>query len=143
MTPRAVLGTGLVLAGAFLDVPIALGLGMVLVGFEVLRAIWLRRGLRGVGHRRSLQSSRVAWGEMTGLFIEVWNRSLLPISWLRVDEAISEDVLVRDRALLPGDLGDLTLRNTWSLGPGEIVRRRLEVGASRRGDALVDARSRW
>ena len=133
MTARAVLGAVLVLAGAFLNVPIALGLGLVLVGFELLRAVWVRRGLSGVGHRRLLMSSRIAWGEMTGLVIEVWNRSRLPISWLRVDEALSSDVVVRDRDLLPGDLNDMTLRNTWSLGPRELVRRRLEIGATRRG----------
>lgn len=133
MTARAVLGTVLVLGGAFLDVPIALGLGLVLVGFELLRGVWVRRGLKGVGHRRTLVSSRVAWGEATGLLIEVWNSTRLPISWLRVDEAVSGDVIVRDRSLRPGDLGEQTLRNTWSLGPRERVRRRLEVGATRRG----------
>lgn len=133
MTARAVLGTVLILAGAFLNVPIALGLGLVLVGFELLRGTWVRRGLSGVGHRRTLVSSRVAWGEMTGLAIEVWNRTRLPISWLRVDEAVSSDVIVRDRSLLPGDLRDLTLRNTWSLGPRQLVRRQLEIGGSRRG----------
>ena len=133
MTARAVLGTALVVGGSLLGVPIALGLGLVLVGFELLRAVWVRRGLKGVGHRRLLGSSRIAWGEMTGLVIEVWNQSLLPISWLRVDEALSADVVVRDRDLLPGDLNDLTLRNTWSIGPRELVRRRLEIGAVRRG----------
>ena len=133
MTARAVLGTFLTLAGAFLNVPIALGLGLVLVGFEVLRFAWVRRGLRGVGHRRSMGSSRVAWGEMTQLVIEVWNRSRLPISWLRVDESLSSDVLVRGRDLVPGELGDMTLRNTWSLGPRELVRRTLEIGGTGRG----------
>ena len=75
----------------------------------------------------------MAWGEATGLLIEVWNRSRLPISWLRVDESVSQDVVVRGRDLLAGDLSDLTLRNTWSLGPRQLVRRRLEIGASRRG----------
>ena len=128
MTARAVLGTVLVLAGAFLDVPIALGLGLILVGFELIRVVWVRRGLSGVGHRRTVAASRVAWGEMTELMIEVWNRSRLPISWLRVDEAVSDDVVVRDRDLLAGDMGDMTLRNTWSLGPG-----RSSGGTSRSG----------
>ncbi len=133
MTAQAVVGSILVVAGAFLDVPIALGLGLVLIGFAVVRATWVRRGLRGVGHRRHLASRRVAWGERTGLEIEVSNRGRLPISWLRVDEALSADLVVDGRRLLPGDLGDETLRNTWSLGPRETVRRRLEIGATRRG----------
>lgn len=133
MTGRAVLGSILIIAGAFLDVPIALGLGLVLIGFTAVRAAWVRRGLRGVGHRRHLVSRRVAWGETTRLVIEVWNRGHLPISWLRVDEALSADLVVEGRTLLPGDLGDETLRNTWSLGPHETVRRQLDIGASHRG----------
>ena len=133
MTPRAVLGTFLILAGAALNVPIALGLGLVVAGFELIRAVWVRRGLRDIGHRRTLAASRIAWGEMAQLVIEVWNRSRLPVSWLRADEAVSSDVLVRGRDLVPGELGDMTLRNTWSLGPRELARRTLEIGATGRG----------
>ncbi len=133
MNPRAVLGAILVLAGAFLDVPIALSLGLILVGFELLRVIWVRRGMAAVGHRRRMLARHVAWGETTGLVTEVWNRSRLPISWLRVDEAVAEGVTVDDHDLLPGELGDLTLRYTWSIGPRELVRRTLQIGAAGRG----------
>ena len=133
MTVRTVLGLVLVLAGAFLSVPIAIGLGLVTVGFELVRQPWRARGVRGVGYRRRLSSAHVPWGETTTLTIEVWNRSRLPISWLRSDDAISGDAVVAERRLLPGELGDLTLRNTWTLGPRELVRRRLQVGGSRRG----------
>ena len=133
MTGRAVLGAVLVIVGALIDVPIALGLGLAVIGFEALHEVWVTRGLAGVGYRRHLGSSRVPWGETTELSIEVWNRSRLPLSWLRADDAISGDLIVRDRTLLPGSLGDLTLRNTWTLGPRELVRRRLHIGATRRG----------
>lgn len=133
MTGRAVLGVVLVVAGALLDVPIALGLGLAVIGFEALHQVWVMRGLAGVGYRRHLAASRVPWGETTDLTIEVWNRSRLPLSWLRADDAVSSDLVVQDRTLLPGTLGDLTLRNTWTLGPRELVRRHLHVGAARRG----------
>jgi uncharacterized protein (DUF58 family) len=133
MAGRAVLGVGLVLAGAFLDVPIALALGVVTVGFELVRRPWLTNAIAGVGYRRHLSSRRVPWGESATLTIEVWNRTRLPLSWLRSDDAISEQATLRERRLLPGDLADLTLRNTWTLGPRELVRRRLHLGASRRG----------
>jgi uncharacterized protein (DUF58 family) len=133
VTVRAILGLVLVFAGAFMGVPIAIGLGLVTVGFELVRQPWIARGVRGVGYRRRLSSAHVPWGETTTLTIEVWNRSRLPISWLRSDDAISGQAVVSERRLLPGDLGDLTLRNTWTLGPRELVRRRLQVGATRRG----------
>jgi uncharacterized protein (DUF58 family) len=133
MPARAVLGLALVLAGAFLDVPIALALGVVTVGFELVRRPWLTGAIAGVGYRRHLSSRRVPWDEMATLTIEVWNRTRLPLSWLRSDDEISGHAVVRERLLLPGELGDLSLRNTWTLGPRELVRRRLHVGATRRG----------
>jgi hypothetical protein len=133
MAGRAVLGVALVLAGAFLDVPIALALGVVTVGFELVRRPWLSNAIGGVGYRRHLSSRHVPWGEAATLTIEVWNRTRLPLSWLRSDDAISEHATVRERRLLPGELGDLNLRNTWTLGPRELVRRRLHLGAARRG----------
>jgi uncharacterized protein (DUF58 family) len=133
MAGRAVLGVALVLAGAFLDVPIALALGVVTVGFELVRRPWLSSAIAGVGYRRHLSSRHVPWGEAATLTIEVWNRTRLPLSWLRSDDAISEHATVHERRLLPGELGDLNLRNTWTLGPRELVRRRLHLGADRRG----------
>jgi uncharacterized protein (DUF58 family) len=130
---RAVLGIGLVLAGAFLDVPIALALGVVTVGFELVRRPWLTSAISGVGYRRHLSTRHVPWDEVATLTIEVWNRTRLPLSWLRTDDEISGHAVVRERRLLPGDLGDLSLRNTWTLGPRELVRRRLHVGATHRG----------
>lgn len=133
MNGRAVLGALLILLGASVGVPIALSLGIVLVGFELVRLIWVRRGLSSVGHRRRLQSRHVPWGETTGLEVEVWNRSRLPISWLRVDEALDAGLDVQGENLIPGDLGDMTLRNTWSVGSRELIRRHHDVGATGRG----------
>ncbi len=133
MNARAVVGLGLVLAGALLDVQIALALGVVTVGFEAVRRPWLRRGVDGIGYRRHLSSDRIPWGEEVLLTLEAWNERRLPISWLRTDDAMTADLVVRDRPLRPGELGDLTLRNTWTLGPRELVRRRLHLGARHRG----------
>lgn len=133
MAARTVLGLVLVLAGAFLDVPIALALGVVTIGFELVRRPWLTGAIAGVGYRRHLSSRHVPWDEVATLTIEVWNRTRLPLSWLRTDDAISGHAVVPERRLVPGDLDDLNLRNTWTLGPRELVRRRLHVGASRRG----------
>jgi uncharacterized protein (DUF58 family) len=133
MTFRAALGILLVLAGAWLDVQIALALGVVTVGFELVRRPWLTRGTAGIGYRRALSSGRIPWGETVTLTVETWNLTRLPVSWLRTDDAISAELVVREQRLRAGELGELTLRNTWTLGPRELVRRRLHVGANRRG----------
>ena len=43
-----------------------------------------------------------------------------PRSWVRTDDAISEDAVVHGRSLLPGEFLDFTLQNTWTLGPREL-----------------------
>ena len=45
MTIEGAVGIGLLLAGSFLGVPVAVVLGIVVVLFEVVRQIWSRRGL--------------------------------------------------------------------------------------------------
>ena len=123
MTPRLVLGIGLVLAGAALDVSIAIALGIVTVGFEATHILWARRGIQAVGIRRRLGSHRVPWGETTPLTLEAWNRGALPLSWVRTDDAVTDHAVVPGRTLLPGELSDRILRNTWTLGPRELESR--------------------
>lgn len=80
MGGRGVFGGALVVLGAILGVPVAIGLGVVLVGFDAIHALGVRRGLHGVGHERALGRGRVAWGDTTSLSIAVSNRARWPIS---------------------------------------------------------------
>lgn len=133
MTGQLIVAVGLILAGTFLDAPIAVVLGVVSLLLELVRQVWARRGVTGVFYRRRLGRDRASWGDEIPLTIEVWNRKRLPLAWLRADDAVSPAVVVRERLLTIGDAGKQNFRNVWTLAPFERVARYYHVGAERRG----------
>jgi uncharacterized protein (DUF58 family) len=133
MTATAFLAILLLLAGAFLDVPVAIVLSIVVLLLEVVRAVWARFGLERVTYRRILERDRMTWGEEIPTAIEVWNRKRMPLAWLRAEDEASPGVVVRERTLVIGARGGRVLRNAWTLAPFERVTRQFHVGAERRG----------
>ena len=133
MILQAVAAVGLILFGSFLEVPIAVVLGVVTAVLATVRAIWARYGLRGVSYERKLETDRTTFGEEIPFTIEVWNRKRLPLAWLRADDDSTFGVVVRERALVEGRRGRSSLRNAWTLAPFERVVRHFHLGADRRG----------
>ncbi|HET7029051.1 MAG TPA: DUF58 domain-containing protein [Candidatus Limnocylindrales bacterium] len=133
MTFTAFLAVLLLLTGAWLDVPIAILLAIVVLILESVRAIWSRNGLSRIVYERHLERDRITWGEEIPTEIETWNRGGLPLSWLRAEDEASPGVVVRERPLVIGGGGGRVLRNAWTLAPFERVRRRFHVTAERRG----------
>jgi uncharacterized protein (DUF58 family) len=133
MSGQAFAAVLLVLAGAFIGVPIIVVLGVVVLLLETIRAVWARFGLRGVTYRRWLASDRTTWGEEIPMTVEVWNRKRLPLAWLRADDDASTGVVVRERDLVESNRGSGALRNVWTLAPFERVTRRFHVSGERRG----------
>lgn len=123
----------LLLLGVFLDVPIVVILSIVVLVTEAINRIWTRFGLSGVTYRRRLERDRIGWGEETVATVEVWNRKRLPLAWLRASDTTTPGVVVRERELAIGRVGDAVLRNAWTLAPFERVVRRFHVSAERRG----------
>jgi uncharacterized protein (DUF58 family) len=133
MTGTAFLAILLLLAGTFLDGPVAIVLSIVILLIEIVRAFWARYGLERVTYRRLLERNRITWGEEIPTAIEVWNRKRLPLAWLRAEDEASPGVVVRERSLVIGGHGGRVLRNAWTLAPFERVTRRFHVSAERRG----------
>jgi uncharacterized protein (DUF58 family) len=133
MTGTAFLAILLLLAGTFLDVPVAIVLSIVVLLLEVVRGVWARLGLERVTYRRRLERDRMTWGEEIPTAIEIWNRKRLPLAWLRAEDEASPGVLVRERPLVIGGGGGRVLRNAWTLAPYERVTRQFHIGAERRG----------
>jgi uncharacterized protein (DUF58 family) len=133
VTLTALFGVVLLLVGTWLDVPIAIVLAIVVLILEIVRAMWGRDVLGRIVYRRHLERDRIAWGEEIATEIETWNRSRLPLSWLRAEDEASHGVIVRERPLVIGGRGGRVLRNAWTLVPFERVRRRFHITAERRG----------
>jgi uncharacterized protein (DUF58 family) len=137
MTLQAVAAAALILGGSFLDVPVAIVLGLVLLLLETVHWTWVRYGMEGVTYRRRLARDRTTWGEDIPLTIEVWNRKRLPLAWLRADDEASQHVAIRERTMRFDERGALILRNAWTLAPFERVARELHIGADRRGVYVI------
>lgn len=136
MAGRILAAIALVLLGSFLGLPVAILGGVVVLLLEVVHLAWARRGLRGITYARRLETARVPFGEPLRVEIEVWNRSALPVAWLRADDAVPAGLDVRERAIdeSDGDEGETgVLRNAWTLRPWERVRRGFHLSATRRG----------
>jgi uncharacterized protein (DUF58 family) len=133
MTIQAVAGAVLILGGSFLELPVAILLGIVVLLLEVVHLVWVRYGIDGVSYRRRLASNRTSWGHDIPMTVEVWNRKRLPLAWLRADDEASDHVVVRERGMHLAPGGSISLRNAWTLAPFERVVREFHVGADRRG----------
>lgn len=71
MTLEGAVGLGLLLAGSFLGVPVAVVLGIVLLLFEIVRQLWSRPGLNDIHYTRQLGRDRLEWGDETSLTVSI------------------------------------------------------------------------
>jgi len=134
VTGQAWLGIGLVLLGAVAGAPPLVLVGVLVTLIALPRGLWTRYGLRSVDYERRLATDRAVFGDEFGLDVVVWNRKLLPLPWLRADDFVPEELVLRERSLVRSDRPGLSLLdNTWSLAWFERVVRHLHVVANRRG----------
>jgi uncharacterized protein (DUF58 family) len=134
MSGWGIVGVGLVAAGALLGAP-----GLVLVGALTLLSRWLttlwsRYGLEAVSYERRIGTTRAVWGDEVPLDVEVWNRKLLPLPLLTVDDHVTDSLRVAGKPLVASERpGQGALQNSWSLLWYERVVRHLVIDARRRG----------
>ncbi len=125
----------LALMGAMFRLPAFLALAAAL--FVVLGAAewWQKHALDGVVYRRRFHYIRGFPGEVTGLQVEVENRKLLPLSWLRVQDAWPKAVGPQDGTLLaPSHLPEQGfLTHVFSLRWFQRVRRSYALLLRQRG----------
>src|SRR5688500_19461065 len=91
MTLQALLAVVLILLGVWLVSPITDVLRIVMLLLDIARAIWGRGAMERVRYTRRLARDRTAWGKDIPLEIEAWNRSALPLPWVRADDEVSQD----------------------------------------------------
>lgn len=128
------LAGGAAILGVATGAPALVPIGMVVGTLALVREAWLRRGLRGLEYRRDLGARVCVWGDEVAVTISVWNRSLLPLAWVRTDDSISEPTRFRGAAPVESlRMGNDTLSNAWTLLPFERVERRFNLLADQRG----------
>ena len=128
------LGFGVIGAGAVLDIPALLPLGLLVVLLGVARVAWLRRGLEGLELRRELSTERAVWGDRVDIRVSAWNRSWLPVGWATTSDQLSESVtLLQPAAIRTDAAGQVSMRNGFTLLPFERLTRHYQLLADRRG----------
>jgi uncharacterized protein (DUF58 family) len=134
MSGWTVVGLSMVVAGALLGAPGLLLVGGLTLLSRWLTTIWSRYGLDSVAYERRIATRHAVWGDEVPLDIEVWNRKLLPVPLLTVDDHVTDSLRVAGHALAPSDRpGQASLQNSWSLLWYERVVRHLAIDARRRG----------
>lgn len=136
-----VLSRWLVLLGLLFILGVLLRTPMLVVLSTALAVIlgvaywWQRHALDGLSYRRRFRYTRAFPGEEVPLRIQVENRKVLPISWLRVEDPWPKVIGPQDETTLsPSHLADLGyLVHVFSLRWFERIRRSYTLLFRQRG----------
>jgi uncharacterized protein (DUF58 family) len=120
--------------GLLLGQPSLLVVASLLLTISGVSWTWNRYALHGVEYERTFSERRVFQGEELELVIQVTNRKLLPLSWLRVDDQVPADLVLLEGKVLPSSQPEIgSLSNLFALRWYERVSRRYRLKPHRRG----------
>ena len=123
MSGWTLIGLAMIVAGAMLGAPGLLLIGALTLLSRWLTTLWSRYGLPSIGYERRIASDRAVWGDQVPLDVEVWNRKLLPVPLLTVDDHVTDSLRVVGRAFAVRDLAGPNRCVSWS-GCRESIPRR-------------------
>lgn len=95
--------------------------------------LWNRYALRRLEYTRTLSAQRVFMGETVDLTLQVTNRKILPLAWLRIEDEFPVRVTLLDEATISPAPGTEYLINLMSLRWYERVSWRYRLLCDQRG----------
>jgi uncharacterized protein (DUF58 family) len=96
--------------------------------------VWNRYALHGVEYERKFGERRVFPDEEVELVVQVTNRKLLPLSWLRIDDQVMAELPLIEGKVLPSSQPEIGyLGNLFALRWYERLNRRYYLKPNRRG----------
>ncbi len=99
--------------------------------------LWSRKSAEGLDYRRYFNPPRIFPGEETEYVVEITNRKLLPLPWVRIDERVPAAIMpVQGAPRVVSDEG-WQRRRSLSLGWHERVVLRQRFTCSTRGDYVI------
>lgn len=113
--------------------------GLLVMAILVLVAamagrVWNQYSLQGIEYERSFSERRAFLGEMVELTLQVTNRKLLPISWLKIDDEYPLPVTMVDGEVQPSTKPEVGLLSSMmSLRWFERVKWRYLLRCDKRG----------
>jgi uncharacterized protein (DUF58 family) len=123
------------LFGAFFRINWLMSMTIAVAVVIGLAGWWRTQSLRNVFYRRKFFYTRGFPGEESSVQLEVENRKLLPLSWLRIQDPWPKNVApVDENILAPSHIQEQgLLTNVFSLRWFERVRRRYPIKFRKRG----------
>jgi len=113
--------------------------GLLLVALALLSIVfvswlWNRLALRGVDYRRVFSVRRAFCGETVEVALQVANRKLLPLSWLRLEDTFPTNLPLEGGEIVVSSGTNLgTLSTVFSLRWHERLGRRYKLHCTHRG----------
>jgi uncharacterized protein (DUF58 family) len=113
--------------------------GLLVLAILVLVAVaagwvWNRYSLHGIDYQRSFSERRAFLGEKVELSLEVTNRKLLPVSWLKIEDEYPLPVTLLDGTVQPSTKPGIgLLGNLMSLRWFERAKWRYQLRCDQRG----------
>ena len=96
--------------------------------------LWGRHALDHLIYERHLSAQRAFPGEMIELTISLTNGKWLPLTWLELEDQVSDRLKVRDQESLPSNRpGTTVLRLTTAARPYERIHWRFQIDCPHRG----------
>ena len=125
----------LFIVGVVLKLPLMSALSIALIVIMGVSTWWGKHALDGVEYRRHFHYTRAFPGESVSLRLDVENRKLLPLTWLRVQDPWHKAIGPDDEEILaPSHLPDRgILTNIFSLRWFEIAKRKYNLVFRKRG----------
>jgi len=112
-------------------------LSSLLIVTALVSTFWSQRSPQGLDYRRYFDPPRIFPGEETDYVVEITNRKLLPLPWVRLDEHMPTAVTpTQGGPRVVSDEG-WQRRRSLSLGWNERVMLRQRFTCSARGDYVV------
>ena len=111
---------------------------LLLVAFLLLLVwgtthLWERYALSRVEYHRRLSTKRAFFGEEMLLELELANRKLLPLPWVKIDDELPDSVTLLKGKTTKIAEGRVTLTNMFPLNLYHRIKRRFPILCPRRG----------
>lgn len=124
----------LIAVSVWIQFPLLLVCGLLVLGITVVPEIWYRFGLRGLTVSHEIESSRVHFGDVVTVPLTLENRSLLPLPMVESTDGFPEALPVLGLRLSHSTrTGIASLTRTLRLWTYQRVRRRYYLRATQRG----------
>ncbi len=125
----------LIISLAYYQIPLILICFLFILTSGVSR-LWNRYCLHRIEYSRRLNPNHAFFGEEVVLEIEIANRKILPLTWLKIEDEVPEEFILHKGKAAYFREDRLTMTNVFPIGMYSKLKRRFPFKCSHRGAFL-------